>query len=359
MKRSTLIVFVILGLILLIALGALSWVVGTRNRLVGLDEEVKTQWAQVENQFQRRLDLIPNYVETVKGFAKQERDVFIGVTEARAKVGGAVTIPDKIQANNQLTGALSRLLLVVELQQGHPHVSGQHDRGPVRLRAGGPVRGARGGGHRSTGRLRDARRMTPAPVEAKELAAVYGPHKVFAGVSFDLEAGQLAALVGSNGSGKTTLLHTLCGIHRQMTGEVLIAGRSLAAFSPRELARRVALVPQMTDVAFEVTVDETVALGRYPWMGPIAPPTQEDREAVEAALDAMDLASLRDRPLQTLSGGERQRVTLARALAQGTEILFLDEPVASLDLKYQQETYPCVTDGSGGTGLRPRSSQKR
>jgi LemA protein len=114
MKRSTLIVFVILGLILLIALGALSWVVGTRNRLVGLDEEVKTQWAQVENQFQRRLDLIPNYVETVKGFAKQERDVFIGVTEARAKVGGAVTIPDKIQANNQLTGALSRLLLVVE-----------------------------------------------------------------------------------------------------------------------------------------------------------------------------------------------------------------------------------------------------
>jgi LemA protein len=114
MKRSTLIVFVILGLILLIALGALSWVVGTRNRMVGLDEEVKTQWAQVENQFQRRLDLIPNYVETVKGFAKQERDVFIGVTEARAKVGGAVTIPDKIQANNQLTGALSRLLLVVE-----------------------------------------------------------------------------------------------------------------------------------------------------------------------------------------------------------------------------------------------------
>ena len=114
MKRSTLIVFVILGLILLIALGALSWVVGTRNRMVGLDEEVKTQWAQVENQFQRRLDLIPNLVETVKGFAQQEKDVFIGVTEARAKAGGAVTIPDKIQANNHLTSALSRLMVVVE-----------------------------------------------------------------------------------------------------------------------------------------------------------------------------------------------------------------------------------------------------
>ncbi len=114
MKRSTLIAFVILGLILLIALGALSWVVGTRNRLVGLDEEVKTQWAQVENQFQRRLDLIPNLVETVKGFAQQEKDVFIGVTEARAKAGGAVTIPDKIQANNELASALSRLMVVVE-----------------------------------------------------------------------------------------------------------------------------------------------------------------------------------------------------------------------------------------------------
>lgn len=87
---------------------------GTYNTLVSLDEGLKEAWAQVETQLQRRYDLIPNYVETVKGYAKQEKDVFIKVTEARARVGQAQTIPDKIEANNELTSALSRLLVVVE-----------------------------------------------------------------------------------------------------------------------------------------------------------------------------------------------------------------------------------------------------
>jgi len=91
-----------------------SGIKGTYNSFVTLDEGVKASWAQVENQLQRRFDLIPNLVETVKGFARQEKEVFIGVTEARAKVGGAKNIPDKIAANNQLTGALSRLLVTVE-----------------------------------------------------------------------------------------------------------------------------------------------------------------------------------------------------------------------------------------------------
>lgn len=84
------------------------------NKMVTLDEGVKTAWAQVENQLQRRMDLIPNYVETVKGYAKHEREVFIEVTNARSKVAGAVTPSQKIEGNNQLTAALSRLLLVVE-----------------------------------------------------------------------------------------------------------------------------------------------------------------------------------------------------------------------------------------------------
>jgi LemA protein len=87
---------------------------GMYNNLVTLDEGVKESWAQVETQLQRRYDLIPNYVETVKGYAAQEKDVFIKVTEARSRVGQAQTIPDKIEANNALTSALSRLLVVVE-----------------------------------------------------------------------------------------------------------------------------------------------------------------------------------------------------------------------------------------------------
>jgi LemA protein len=87
---------------------------GTYNSLVTLDESVKGAWAQVENQLQRRYDLIPNYVETVKGYAAHEKEVFVKVTEARSKVGGSGSIGDKIKANNQLSAALSRLLLVVE-----------------------------------------------------------------------------------------------------------------------------------------------------------------------------------------------------------------------------------------------------
>src|SRR5450759_74739 len=100
--------------IVVLAVSVFSFFKGSYNKFVTLDEGVKSAWAQVENQLQRRYDLIPNLVETVKGYAKQEKDVLVEVTNARARVGGAGTIPDKIDANNQLTSALSRLLVVVE-----------------------------------------------------------------------------------------------------------------------------------------------------------------------------------------------------------------------------------------------------
>jgi LemA protein len=100
--------------IVVLAVSVFSFFKGSYNRFVTLDEGVKSAWAQVENQLQRRYDLIPNLVETVKGYAKQEKDVLVEVTNARARVGGAATVPDKINANNELTGALSRLLVVVE-----------------------------------------------------------------------------------------------------------------------------------------------------------------------------------------------------------------------------------------------------
>jgi len=108
------IVAIIVGIILIVALAAGGTFVTKYNKIVTLDEGVKTAWAQVENQLQRRLDLIPNYVETVKGYARHEREVFIEVTEARAKVAGSVSPSQQIEANTELTAALSRLLLVVE-----------------------------------------------------------------------------------------------------------------------------------------------------------------------------------------------------------------------------------------------------
>jgi LemA protein len=110
-QKNALIVVVVLVVVLLVPF---SYLKGTYNSLVSMDEGVKGAWAQVENQLQRRYDLIPNYVETVKGYAKHEKEVFIKVTEARSRVAGAGTIGEKIKANNQLSSALSRLLVVVE-----------------------------------------------------------------------------------------------------------------------------------------------------------------------------------------------------------------------------------------------------
>lgn len=111
-KKKTLIIMLVVALI--IGVAVYSFFAGNYNKFVKMDMAIKAAWSQVENQLQRRYDLIPNLMETVKGYAKQEKDVLVEVTNARAKVGGAGNIPDKIAANNQLTGALSRLMVVVE-----------------------------------------------------------------------------------------------------------------------------------------------------------------------------------------------------------------------------------------------------
>lgn len=114
MSKGLKTLLIIVGIIILIIVIPYSYIKGTYNSLVAMDESVKGAWAQVENQLQRRYDLIPNYVETVKGYAAHEKEVFVKVTEARSKVAGAGSIDEKIQANNQLSSALSRLLVVVE-----------------------------------------------------------------------------------------------------------------------------------------------------------------------------------------------------------------------------------------------------
>ena len=112
--RPMITVLVVLGVLVLIALGVFNYIVGTRNNLVTLQEQYKTAWSQVENQLQRRNDLIPNYVETVKGYAKQETTIFTAIADARARMGGARTPQDQMAASNDLSNALSRLLVVVE-----------------------------------------------------------------------------------------------------------------------------------------------------------------------------------------------------------------------------------------------------
>ena len=108
------VVALVVGILLVLALGIAGYVRTTYNDMVARQEQIRTAWAQVENQLQRRYDLIPNYVETVKGYAKQETTIFNHIADARARIGSAQTVPEKIAANNELSGALARLLVIVE-----------------------------------------------------------------------------------------------------------------------------------------------------------------------------------------------------------------------------------------------------
>jgi iron complex transport system ATP-binding protein len=154
-------------------------------------------------------------------------------------------------------------------------------------------------------------------------------------VSLRLARGGVLGILGPNGSGKTTLLRLLAGLLSPTLGRVLIEGLDLASIPRRELAKRVAVVPQETHLAFEYSVLEIALMGRYPHLGAFEFEGPRDLAIAREALDATGTAHLAHRPFSTLSGGEKQRVIIASALAQEAEILLLDEPTASLDLGYQ------------------------
>jgi iron complex transport system ATP-binding protein len=147
----------------------------------------------------------------------------------------------------------------------------------------------------------------------------------------------LTALLGPNGGGKTTLVSLLAGVLKPQRGCVLLDGTDLGRLSRRNVARRIAVVPQETHPAFDYTVMEMVLMGRHPHLGPLAVEGPEDVNIARQALEATGTAALAWRSYMTLSGGEKQRVIIASALAQSADLLLLDEPTASLDLAYQLE----------------------
>jgi iron complex transport system ATP-binding protein len=155
-------------------------------------------------------------------------------------------------------------------------------------------------------------------------------------ISMDIPAGQVTAILGPNGAGKTTLLHLLLGFHRPFKGRVLVHGKSHQDYSRREMGQLMGLVPQWEHTPFNFSVLEYVLLGRAPYLDPLQMPKESDRQIALESLETLNIVHLKDRPLPRLSGGERQIVLLARALAQQTNILLLDEPTAHLDLGNQK-----------------------
>ncbi|HLS79144.1 MAG TPA: heme ABC transporter ATP-binding protein [Nocardia sp.] len=163
-----------------------------------------------------------------------------------------------------------------------------------------------------------------------------GPaRRVLDRVGFQVAAGEIVALVGPNGAGKSTLLAALAGELTPAEGRVELDGRALTHWTPLDMARRRAVLPQSHTVGFPFTAREVVAMGRAPWAR--TPRDLDDDRVVEQSLAAADVTHLAHRSFPTLSGGERARVALARVLAQQTSTLLLDEPTAALDLGHQEQ----------------------
>ena len=174
-------------------------------------------------------------------------------------------------------------------------------------------------------------------IEAENLSAGYDTNPVLRNIDFKLFSGEFVGLIGPNGCGKSTLLRAITRILKPMTGEVRLEGKALSLWSANENAKRVAFVPQSELASFDFTVQDLVLMGRHPHLPPYRGETERDFQIVAEALKETDIAHLADRPITRLSGGEHRRALVARAIAQQTPILLLDEPTAHLDITHQAE----------------------
>jgi iron complex transport system ATP-binding protein len=181
--------------------------------------------------------------------------------------------------------------------------------------------------------------------------SLQGPD-VLTDIDLSVSGGELVGIVGPNAAGKSTLLRICAGLLRARAGDVSCLGRPIGDWDRRELARHLGVVPQETAIPFPYTVEEMVLMGRAPHLGRMGLESSADRAIVEAVLGETDLADVAGRTVDQLSGGERQRVLMARALAQGPEILLCDEPTAHLDLRHQARFFDVLrTRREGGLGV--------
>jgi iron complex transport system ATP-binding protein len=181
-------------------------------------------------------------------------------------------------------------------------------------------------------------------IEINGLTCGYDAGDVLKGITLNIKQQDFAVILGPNGAGKSTLLYSLIGYLTMRKGSILIKSKALEQWHKKELARTIALIPQETGMPFDYTVTEMVLMGRYPWLELMQSYSAKDLEIVRDVLTKLDLTGLAERYFSQLSGGEKQRVLLARALAQQTEVILLDESLSQLDINHQVEMMQLLSD---------------
>jgi iron complex transport system ATP-binding protein len=174
-------------------------------------------------------------------------------------------------------------------------------------------------------------------LSGSNLALHYDEVVVSTDLSIEVPDGRVSVLIGPNGSGKSTLLRALARLLKPKGGGVVLDGKQIQDYSTKEVARRLAILPQTLVAPEAITVEELVAYGRFPQRRSIAGLRDEDRDAIHWAMEVTNTIEVRDRPVDQLSGGQRQRAWIALVLAQGTDLILLDEPTTFLDIAYQLE----------------------
>ncbi len=179
-------------------------------------------------------------------------------------------------------------------------------------------------------------------IKLKQVSFSYGDTPVLHHIDLLVQEGEMVALLGPNGSGKTTMIKLLSGVLRPTTGDIHLDGSILSRMKRRQVAQRVAVVPQQFSMPFAFTLREVVLLGRTPFLSLFSDEGEQDHRVVQQAIERVGIAALKERFFNELSGGERQKAILAMALAQEPKVLLLDEPTAHLDINHQVEILDLV-----------------
>ncbi|RUM49368.1 MAG: cobalamin/Fe(3+)-siderophore ABC transporter ATP-binding protein [Marinomonas sp.] len=185
---------------------------------------------------------------------------------------------------------------------------------------------------------------TQAPLGTQSITLKHDDHAIIDGLDVTFPAGKVTAIVGPNGCGKSTLLNGLSRVHLPSSGHILLNGKDIHSMPAKQVAKKLALLPQETSAPDGITVRELIRFGRHPHQSLFKQWGMDDRTAIEFALQAANLESLGDRLLDMLSGGQRQRAWIAMSIAQETPLLLLDEPTSALDLGHQIEVFDLIRE---------------